>query len=131
MKTLDKLQKIMHVEDDTDILEITKIILGTLSHYEVAQCISGIEALKLAPEFKPDLFILDAIMMGMSGLETLSELRKIPEFRRTPVIFMTVKAQDNEIQELMDAGAIQVITKPFDPITLTEKIMLAWKTVGE
>lgn len=121
------LRKIMHVDDDCDILKIIKVVLGTLGHFEVAQCASGEEALQLAPVFKPDLLLIDSLMPDMDGLETLQSLRKLPEVAKTPVIFLTVKAQGDEIQELLKAGAIKVITKPFDPIMLSEEITLAWK----
>ena len=123
--------KVMHIEDDLDILEITKIVLGTFGHFELAQCVSGIEALNVAPEFKPDLFLLDSVMPEMDGLETLRELRKLPEFTRTPVIFMTAKAGSKEVQTFLEAGAIKVITKPFDPMTLADEIAMAWKTARE
>lgn len=128
---MGKIIKIIHIEDDLDILEITKIVLGTFGHFELAQCVSGIEALNVVREFKPDLFLLDSVMPEMDGLETLRELRKLPEFTRTPVIFMTAKAGANEIKMFLEAGAIKVITKPFDPMTLADEITMAWKTSHE
>ena len=128
---MGKILKIMHIEDDLDILEITKMVLGTFGHFELAQCVSGIEALNVVHEFKPDLFLLDSVMPEMDGLETLRELRKLSEFARTPVIFMTGKVQAREVQMYLEAGAVKVITKPFDPTTLADEITMAWKATRE
>jgi len=125
-----ELNKIMHIEDDPDILEIVKVVLGTIGCFDLAQCISGADALEIAPKFRPDLFLVDSVMPGMDGLETLRELRKLPEFANTPIIFLTAKASPEEIQIFIDAGAIEVFTKPFDPVTLVEKIKLAWDFVS-
>ena len=64
--------KVMHIEEDLDILEITKIVLGTFGHFELAQCVSGIEALNVAHEFKPDLFLLDSVMPEMDAVQFLT-----------------------------------------------------------
>jgi DNA-binding response OmpR family regulator len=66
------------------------------------------------------------MMPGMDGPATLVELRKMPEFADTPVIFMTAKAQAQEVVRFKELGAIDVITKPFDPITLSDQIRKIW-----
>jgi len=116
------IKKILHVEDDPDIQAIALIALETMGGFEVRQCLSGKDALDLAPEFKPDLYLLDAMMPGMSGLETLSALRKDDSLGDIPAIFMTAKAQSSEVSEFLDSGALGVITKPFDPLTLADQI---------
>ena len=116
------LPRILHVEDDPDIREITLIALETVGGYSVVQCASGAEALTKVVEIAPELFLLDVMMPGMSGEETLSALRAIPQFAQTPAIFMTAKAQESEIGKLMAIGAIAVITKPFDPMALGDDI---------
>ena len=124
---MTELKKILHVEDDVDILEISKMVLEGIGQFELMQCSSGKEALKAAPEFNPDLVLMDAMMPEMSGIETLVELRKLSDFADTPVVFMTAKAQPEEIEEFMATGAIGVITKPFDVMTLSDQIRSIWE----
>ena len=121
-----ELKKILHVEDEPDIREIALLALETVGGFSVESCGSGDEALEKAPGFMPDLFLMDIMMPGMDGPATLVELRKMPEFADTPVIFMTAKAQAQEVVRFKELGAIDVITKPFDPITLSDQISKIW-----
>ncbi len=117
-----EIKKILHVEDDEDIQAIALIALETMGGFEVMQCSSGRDAVDKAPAFQPDLYLLDAMMPGMTGLETLAELRKNGSLGDVPAIFMTAKAQSSEVSEFLDSGALGVITKPFDPMTLADQI---------
>lgn len=123
------LKKILHVEDDADILEVARMSLEVIGQFDLMQCSSGKESLKTAPEFKPELLLLDAMMPEMSGIETLLELRKLSDCADTPVVFMTAKAQPEEIEGFMATGAISVITKPFDPMTLPDQIRSIWESI--
>jgi DNA-binding response OmpR family regulator len=67
------------------------------------------------------------MMTGMSGEDTLVALRNMPGTAKTPVIFMTAKAQSDDVTRLMDLGAVKVITKPFDPLTLAAEIVEVWQ----
>lgn len=115
--------RLMHVEDDEDIREVAKMALELSGKFELLQCGSGEEALSKAPEFAPEVFLLDVMMPGMSGPTTLENLRKMDVFKDTPAIFMTARAQPSEIEELKAISAIAVVVKPFDPITLGDQIM--------
>lgn len=120
------LRKILHAEDDQDILEISRLALEQLHEFEVASCLTCAQAIETCPSFEPDLFLLDVMMPKMPGPVLLAELRKIPGFEHTPAIFMTAKVRSDEIQSFLDAGAIAVITKPFDPLTLGDQIRAEW-----
>ncbi len=115
-------EKILFVEDDEDIRAIAMIALESVGEFVVMQCPGGDEAVQKAEGFAPDLLLLDAMMPGMSGIETLGALRNIPGLADTPAVFMTAKAREAEKNEFFDAGAIGVITKPFDPMTLGDQI---------
>ena len=115
-------EKILFVEDDEDIRAIAMIALETVGEFVVEECELGRKALEKAQDFSPDLLLLDAMMPEMSGIETLGALRQIPGLADTPAIFMTAKARESERNEFFDAGAIGVITKPFDPMTLADEI---------
>jgi two-component system OmpR family response regulator len=77
-------------------------------------------------QFKPELILLDAMMPRMSGLEVLQELQKSPDTANIPVIFMTSKVKPSELEAFTAAGAIGVITKPFDPVELPDQIKDLW-----
>lgn len=121
------LEKILYVEDDPDIQTIALMVLETISGFKVKPCSSGAEALAAAETFKPDLILLDVMMPGMDGPATLSELRKFPQLVNTPVVFMTAKVQPQEVQGYLDLGAVGVIAKPFDPMTLTQQLNSIWE----
>lgn len=119
---LDKM-KILHVEDDKDVQEIAKIALQMSGEFELKQCLSALEALAIADEYRADILLLDVMMPEMTGDSLLAKLREMPHYVNTPAIFMTARAHDSEVDALKKAGGIAVIVKPFDPLTLGEKIL--------
>ena len=123
----EQLQRITYVEDEPDIRAITEFALKEIGGYTLDVCASGPEALERAPDFQPDLIILDVMMPGMDGIETFKRLRAIPKLAATPVIFMTAKAMKHEIDQYVALGAADVIAKPFDPLTLAERVRVIWQ----
>ncbi|QUJ76712.1 response regulator [Sulfitobacter albidus] len=117
--------KLLHVEDDADIREIAKLSLEMSGEFEVTQCESGPDALKLVETVTPDIILLDMMMPGMTGKETLAHMRGMPHLKDTPAIFMTARAQESELDELRAIGAAEVISKPFDPMALADQIKAA------
>ena len=89
-------------------------------------CTSGKEALQIIPEFQPDLILLDVMMPEMDGLTTLKAIKQLPGFNSIPVIFLTAKVQQNEVQEYFKYEILDVIIKPFDPTTLCSNIEKSW-----
>ena len=114
--------RILQVEDDHDILDISRIALETVGGHEVFQFANGNDAIAKAAELLPDLFLLDVQMPGLSGQETLEKLRNLPQCKETPVIFMTAKTQEAVVNRLHDIGAAGIVIKPFDPISLSGDI---------
>lgn len=121
--------KILYAEDEPDIREIAKIALEDVGGFSVLYCMNGIEVLEIAKanKFVPDLILLDVMMPKMNGPTTLQELRKIASFAEIPIVFMTAKIQANEIANYKSMGVIDVITKPFDPMTLAEILRTIWE----
>lgn len=113
--------KILYVDDEDDIREIAVMALELDSEISVRNCESGIEALTVAAEWHPDLILLDVMMPGMDGPETLEQLRQAPETAAIPVIFITARTQPDDIKRFMSLGAAGVISKPFDPMSLGEQ----------
>lgn len=120
------LKRILYIEDEPDIAEIAKMVLEDMADITLLCCYSGGEALKKAPAFKPDLFIIDVMMPEMDGPTTLKELHQLEGLSSIPVIFMTAKAQAAEIKEYLNMGALGIIAKPFDPLKLPETITKIW-----
>ncbi len=114
--------KILHVEDDPDILEIAKLSLETIGGFEILQCSSGKRALEEVHAFMPDLFLFDVMMPEMSGDTLYKKIKEMPEFKNIPTIFMTARAQASDISGLKALGALDVILKPFDPMALPDQI---------
>lgn len=117
--------KLLHVEDDPDIREIAEMSLSMTGEFDILQCESGEEALSRVLEFAPDVILLDMMMPGMTGRQTLEKMRDMPQLATTPAIFMTARAQHSEQEELRKLGAAEVISKPFDPMTLADQIKIA------
>jgi CheY-like chemotaxis protein len=116
------LEKILHVEDDESIRVIVEMALVDISGFTLVACEDGYEAISQVEHFTPDLILLDAMMPGIDGLQTLAELRKKPHCRTIPVVFMTARIQQAEKQEYLNAGAVAVIEKPFDAMSLGDKL---------
>ena len=121
------LEKILFVEDDPHIQKIARISLERIGGFEVRTCSSGEEALEAVPEYHPDLILMDVMMPGMGGIETMNELRQIRESRSIPVILLTALAQTHEVENFRGRGCIDVITKPFDPMELPASVRDIWK----
>jgi two-component system OmpR family response regulator len=115
--------KILHVDDEPDIREVAAMALGIDPEIEVRSASSGTEALKtLESDWKPDVVLLDVMMPELDGPGTLERLRQLPSHETTPVIFMTARAQAQEQSRFLALGAIAVIIKPFDPMTLAGQV---------
>jgi two-component system, OmpR family, response regulator len=116
------MSRILHIEDEADIQEVARIALEEVGNFTVTVAGSGKEGLAAARKVNPDVILLDVMMPGMDGPTTLKELRAIPATAAIPVIFMTANAQTHEVERYLALGALGVITKPFDPMTLAQEI---------
>lgn len=126
---MNSLQRILYVDDEPDIQAIVKTALEALGGFTVRTCDCGADAVTEVPVFKPDMILLDMMMPGMNGIETFDALKALPEMADTPVVFVTAKAQSDELNKYKALGAAGTIPKPFDPITLSDDLHQIWKTV--
>ena len=115
------MMKLLYVEDEADIREIAEFALED-EGFDIVFCESGEQAVARAGDFQPEAILLDVMMPGMDGPTTLQNLRTVPGLQNTPVIFLTAKVQPNEIKDFIALGAIDVIPKPFDPMTLADQV---------
>ena len=125
------LTKILYCEDEPRIQFVTKMALERIGGFTVAICGSGDETLKVAPDFKPDLVLLDVRMPGMSGPETFEALRQVPGLEMTPVVFMTANVMKEDIERYREMGVADVIAKPFEPTELPGRLRDIWSRAHE
>lgn len=120
------LQRILLVEDDPDIAILTQMSLGELGGFEVLHCETGASALARVPQEQPDLLILDFTLPDMTGADVLTELRTQPATSTIPAIFMTASVMPDHVERLLQLGALDVFVKPFDPLTLPDRVRSVW-----
>jgi two-component system OmpR family response regulator len=121
------LQKILCIDDEEDILEVMKLALETIGNLDVHTCNNSAKAVQEAQSVKPDLIVLDVMMPEMDGPATLKLLQANDNVNKIPVLFMTARVQQSEINEYLALGVVGVIAKPFDPMTLTDQIKTLWE----
>ena len=114
--------RILHVDDDPDIREIVELSLSLDPALAVMSCASGDDALAIAADRAPDLILCDVMMPGMDGPAVLARLRENVNTAKTPVVFMTARAQIQELEHFKTLGAAAIITKPFDPMKLADMV---------
>jgi two-component system OmpR family response regulator len=114
--------RILHVDDEPDIREVVELSLGLDRDFTVRSCGSGKDALAIAADWQPDFILLDVMMPAMDGPATLVQLRENAKSADIPVIFMTARAQARELDRFRSLGAVGVIPKPFDPMTLAASV---------
>lgn len=113
--------KILIAEDERDIRDLVAFTLR-FAGYEVFAAANGEEAVALAPKVNPDLILMDVRMPRMTGYEACRILKLNPDLKDIPVVFLSAKGQENEIQQGLDAGAEQYLLKPFAPDQLTSHV---------
>jgi two-component system alkaline phosphatase synthesis response regulator PhoP len=114
--------KILIVDDDPDIIEILTYNLSN-EGYNVKSAVNGVEALKKAKKFIPDIILLDVMMPEMDGIEACSQLREIESLSKSMIIFLSARGEDFTQIAAFDAGADDYINKPVKPKILLKKIL--------
>ena len=113
--------RILVVDDEIYIVHILDFSLG-MEGYEVVTALDGEEALRKVKEAKPDLIVLDIMMPKMDGYETCRALKSDASTRDIPVILLSAKGRNVDMQQGYDVGADDYITKPFSPRKLVDRI---------
>jgi len=121
-------RKILIIDDEEDIREVTALSLESVAGWEVIKAGSGAQGLARAAEHQPDAILLDVMMPGMDGPTTFRELRKNEATAKIPVLLLTAKVQSTDQRRFADLGVAAVLVKPFDPLTLSTQIssVLGW-----
>ncbi|GAB4503925.1 MAG: hypothetical protein Fur0043_09180 [Anaerolineales bacterium] len=113
--------KILIAEDEPDIRDLVAFTLRFAGH-EVVTATNGEEAVQVAKQEAPDLIILDVRMPRMTGYDACRAIKRDPALNAVPVIFLSAKGQESEIQDGMNAGAEEYLLKPFAPDQLTDRV---------
>jgi two-component system alkaline phosphatase synthesis response regulator PhoP len=111
-----EITKILIAEDEKDIRELIAFSL-TFAGFEVVSAVDGKEALEkaLALEAKPDLIMMDVRMPRMTGYEACKRMKEMDELKGIPIVLLSAKGQESEIQTGLKSGADEYIIKPFAP----------------
>jgi CheY-like chemotaxis protein len=113
--------KILIADDERDIRDLITFTLR-FAGYEVVPTTNGEEAFQAALREIPDLILLDVRMPRMTGYEACQQIKADARTRHIPVVFLSAKGQEEEVQTGLDAGAAEYILKPFSPDQLTDKV---------
>jgi CheY-like chemotaxis protein len=122
--------KIVIAEDEPDIRELIAFTLRFAGH-EVITGANGQEGYELAKQHKPDLVMLDVRMPKMTGYEACQNIKAEPDIAHIPVIFLSAKGQETEIEQGLSVGAEQYLLKPFAPDQLTQQVSEVLKKYGK
>lgn len=120
------LNRILILDDDNDIRSIIRMSLEFAGNFDAVECCDGRNIVQMARETLPDLILLDVMMPDMDGPTVLAMLRTDDDTALIPVIFLTAKPQPSDARTLITQGAIGVLYKPFDPMTLSDQIQEIW-----
>jgi two-component system OmpR family response regulator len=121
-----ELQHILCVDDEEDILEVTKLCLESIGGFRVTCCSTSATILSAVESDRPDLILLDVMMPNMDGPSTLKLLQQstVPH---VPVVFMTARVQPAEVSQYLSLGAVGVVAKPFDPMQISAEVADIWR----
>jgi CheY-like chemotaxis protein len=123
--------KILIAEDERDIRELIAFSLQGLGGFNVVLAANGVEAVERATAEIPDLILMDVRMPRMTGYDACKKLKENDSTKSIPVIFLSAKGQDQEIQQGLAAGAEEYILKPFAPDELVNQVRGVLKRIGK
>ncbi|HUQ74927.1 MAG TPA: response regulator [Burkholderiales bacterium] len=121
-----KLERICYVEDDEDIQRIVRMSLERVGKMTVEVVTDPMLAIAAITAFKPDMVMLDWMMPGMDGPTLFRKMKTDPQTASLPVVFITAKAAQRDMDELSSLGAVGTISKPFSPKDLPEQLRAIW-----
>jgi CheY-like chemotaxis protein len=120
---------ILVAEDERDIRELINFTL-TFAGHEVTQAANGQEAVDKAQEVHPDLIMMDVRMPKLTGYEACRQIKQMDAIKDIPVVFLTAKGQDDEVNQGAEVGAFAYILKPFAPDKLAERVAEILQEIG-
>jgi DNA-binding response OmpR family regulator len=119
--TVHEEKQVLVVDDDPNVFELVQLYVAS-DQVEVLQALDAYAGLDLAIRQQPNVIVLDVMMPGMDGLEMCRRVRDIPVVASTPVIILSAKVKDDDVEAGYEAGADAYVTKPFEPEALAAKV---------
>lgn len=116
-------KSVLVVDDEPEIRELLRVSLEA-EGYEILEAGDGLEAIRMVRHARPDLIILDIMMPYMDGLEVLRRLEADSDTAGLPVVFLSVCTSDLDIMQGLEQGAVEYITKPFDPFEVAHMVRM-------
>lgn len=117
-----ELRTVLIVEDDADIRMLAELALRDVGGLDVRAVEDGRAVFAALEQARVDLILMDVMMPGMSGPDTLDQLKADGATREIPVVLMTAKSEHEQLEQYRAQGALDVIVKPFEPMTLAERL---------
>ncbi len=116
--------RVLVVEDDTSLLRLLELRL-TVDGYTTRTAVDGVDALQTLGGWLPDVIVTDVMMPRLSGLSLCRAVRRDPRTARVPIILLTARCFDNDMQEVVDLGGVTFMNKPFDAESLNDALVAA------
>jgi len=115
-------KKVLVVDDEKFVRELIKIKLGRCG-LTVTEATNGLEAVEMAPRLKPDIILMDVMMPKMNGFEACEKLKSMPETARIPIVMLTARGEQMNLEKGLSLGATDYMSKPFSPQKLAELVI--------
>lgn len=123
---MEQLTRILYVDDDPSICELVELAFEIAGDVELRVCHSGEEALRQVENFDAQLIVIDVNMPNMDGPDTITSLGE--KGFRVPVVFATAETSPEIHQQLRSLGSLDILVKPFDPLTLRQRLSDIWNS---
>ena len=116
------IRKVLIVDDDEDVRTVTELAASRIGRWETVLAAGGREGVEKARRDRPDVILLDVMMPDVDGPATLALLREDPSTADIPVIFLTARTQQGEVEGYKALGACGVILKPFEVANFADQV---------
>lgn len=114
--------RILHIDDESPIRLLARVNLEWQGEMEVLEAADGRTGMRLAQREQPDLILLNVNLPGLDGWQVADELQNDPATREIPIVFLTARSEPKDLARGLELGAVDYITKPFNPLELASRI---------